>query len=112
MTSIVKAKVTLPADIMKELSTEVESIQKRLMSPTGNRIRITQKKTFRMPSGEEGPGPIFGVILDFIVAHYYYTGAYDPEDIQPPECFALGTDISTMIPHVEAPVKQAETCSI
>lgn len=107
-----RAKVNLPANLMQQLAAEVAEIQNRIGSPTGNRIRVTQSKKFRMPSGEESAGPITGVIVDFITAYYYYTGQFDPNDIQPPECFALGEKIIELAPHATAPNKQAESCAI
>jgi hypothetical protein len=110
-TAVVRAKVALPADIQKSLQAEVASIQSRIGAPAGNRIKVTQKKTFRMPSGEESPGPIKAVILDFISGNYFYPGVYDPDDITPPDCFALGVEVATMVPHDTAPAKQSDACA-
>lgn len=107
-----RAKVALPAALQQQLAAEVAEIQNRIGSPSGNRIRVTQSKKFRLPSGEESPGPITGVIVDFVSANYYYTGQFDPNDIQPPECFALAEKIIELAPHATAPNKQAENCAI
>lgn len=111
-TAVVRAKVQLPANIAADLNSEVADIQKRIGTPAGNRIKVTQKKTFRLPTGEESPGPIDLVILDFIAAHYFYEGTFDPDDITPPGCFALGREIATLTPHETAVNKQADTCAV
>lgn len=107
-----RAKIQLPANLMQQLSAEAEAIAGKIGSPSGNRIRVTQKKTFRMPSGEESPGPIYGVVVDFLSANYYYTGAFDPNDIQPPECFAINERIADLTPHDKATNKQAASCAV
>jgi hypothetical protein len=111
---VTRAKVALPADIQKSLAAEVQGIQSRIGSPSGNRVKVTQKKTFRMPNGEENPGPIKAVILDFISAYYFYPGVYDPDDITPPDCFALGVEVATLAPHdtVPANTRQADSCAV
>lgn len=109
-----RAQVQLPANIRAQLAAEVADIQKRIGVPAGNRIKVTQKKTFRLPTGEESAGPFQAVILDFVSANYFYPGVYDPEDITPPDCFAIGTEVATMAPHADVPAdkKQAETCAV
>jgi hypothetical protein len=108
-----RAQIVLPAAIRAQLGTEVANIQKRIGAPAGNRIKVTQKKTFRLPTGEESAGPFEAIILDFISANYFYTGVYDPDDIAPPACFALGTEVATLVPHADVPAdtKQADTCA-
>ena len=57
------------------------------------------------------------VILGSIIEQAYYPGAYDPDNIVPPACFAFGTPGSegSMQPHVDVPADQrggddCETC--
>lgn len=109
-----RAKINLPANIADSLKAEVAGIQQRIGAPSGNRIKVTQKKTFRMPTGEENPGPIMAVILDFISLNRYYPGTFDPDDITPPDCFALGTEVATMAPHASVPAntRQADSCAV
>lgn len=107
-----RAKVALPANIQKSLQDEVQGIQSRIGAPAGNRIKVTQKKTFRMPNGEESPGPLRAVILDFLSGNYFYPGVYDPDDITPPDCFALGVEVASMAPPDNVPSKQADSCAV
>jgi hypothetical protein len=53
------------------------------------------------------------VILDSVLENAFYEGAYDPDNITPPTCFAFGRDEGTMGPHptvVERDQGQNETC--
>lgn len=110
-TKIVKAKINLPANVQQQLAAEAAAIQNRIGSPSGDRIKVTQKKTFRMPSGEEHPGPINAVIVDFVSANFLYDGVFDPNDITPPICAAVGTELASLTPFADCPEKQCETCS-
>lgn len=95
---VARAKIELPAEIRQQMADELAAMQKRIGQPTGNSIRITQKKTFKLPNGEESPGPIHGVIVDFVSFNAFYSEIYDPDDITPPDCFAIGNDRTTMGP--------------
>lgn len=107
-----RAKVQLPANIQASLAAQVADMQKRIGAPAGNGIKVTQKKTFRLPDGTESPGPFKAVILDFISGNYFYQGAFDPDDIAPPECFALGAEPSLLVPNDKVVSKQADSCSV
>jgi len=53
------------------------------------------------------------IVLGFINEHTYYEGKYDPNNISSPNCFALGADKDSMVPHdviVSAGQQKAETC--
>lgn len=61
--------------------------------------------------GAEIPGnSIDVVIIDSILENKYYGEAYDPDDPQPPVCFALGRDNATMKPHEKSTDPQHATC--
>lgn len=111
-TAVAKAgKMNLPANIDAEMQAEVAALSSRLNAPTGNRISCTLKKTFKLPDGLESPGPMNVVIVDFITAHYYYPDRYDPDNIVPPDCFALGLDPKAMIASANSKDKQCDSCN-
>lgn len=110
-TAVAKAKLQLPANVAQQLAAEAASITSRIGSPSGDRIKVTQKKTFRMPSGEESAGPINAIILDFVSANLFYEGAFDPNDITPPLCAAIGTEPSLLAPYADSTEKQCDTCA-
>lgn len=51
------------------------------------------------------------VIVDHIIEYAYYEGDFDPENPQPPVCFAFGRDEKTLVPHTDVTEKQHETCT-
>lgn len=110
-TAVARAKIQLPANVAQQLAAEAASISSRIGSPSGDRIKITQKKTFRLPSGEENAGPIHAVIVDFVSANYYYEGAFDPNDITPPLCAAIGPEPTTLVAFDDSTEKQCDTCA-
>ena len=110
-TAVSRAKVDLPVDIHKQMEAEVAALQKRLSAPSGNRINVTQSKTFKMPSGLETDDPIECVVVEFSAAYYYYEDAYDRNNVVPPKCFALGLEPAGMSPDDSAQEKQAGSCS-
>ena len=110
-TAVAKAKIQLPVNVAQQLAAEAAAITSRLGAPSGDRIKVTQSKRFRMPSGEESAGPIHAVIVEFVSAYYYYEGAFDPNDITPPLCAAIGSEPSTLVPFEDSTSKQCDTCA-
>ncbi len=108
---VAKAKIQLPANISQQLAAEAAAIANKIGTPGGDRIKITQKKTFRMPSGEENAGPLQAVIVDFVSANFYYEGQFDPNDITPPLCAAIGPEPASLVPFDDSPEKQCDSCS-
>ena len=51
------------------------------------------------------------VVLDAILENKFYTGKYDPNNKQPPACYAFGRDEDDMAPHEKASDPQSETCA-
>lgn len=110
-TAVARAKIQLPANVAQQLAAEAASITSRIGTPSGDRIKVTQKKTFRMPSGEESAGPISAVIIDFVSSNYFYEGAFDPNDITPPLCAAVGPEPTTLAAFDDSTEKQCDTCA-
>lgn len=52
------------------------------------------------------------VIADFTNYYGVYHEAYDPNDPQPPDCYAFGRSEDEMTPHENASDPQAETCAV
>lgn len=50
------------------------------------------------------------IILDAAFENTYYPGAYDPNKLESPECFAIGKVQDDMVPHEKAEDKQHEDC--
>ena len=50
------------------------------------------------------------IILDAILENAYYPGDFDPENPQPPVCFAFGRDDKELAPHESSAEPQSEKC--
>jgi hypothetical protein len=88
-----RAKLNLPAHLQGG-SDDVAAFQSRLAAPTGNKIRISQDKKFNAPPSDAFPAGaktdfIHGIIVDFIAKKTWYEGAFNSDNIVPPNCFAL-----------------------
>lgn len=117
-----KAKTTSTAVAVKKTNTSVMNIAEalkaqalanasRVAAPTGNSIRITQDKKFQLPDGTRTEGPLDVVIVDFTSRNEYYDGAYDPNNIASPICFAINPVPKEMVPSANAPEKQCDDCA-
>jgi hypothetical protein len=110
-TAVAKAKVNLPVDFNARMLEDAARLAKQLAAPAGDRITVTQDKYFKLPDGSKNQ-TISGIIVDFANFNAYYEGIYDPENIVPPNCFAIGFDSNdSLTPSANAPEKQAESCS-
>jgi len=109
-TALAKTKVNLPVDIQAQFAAEVAALQKRISAPSGDRITVTQAKTFKLPNGLE-VDEIECVIVDFVAASFYYSVDYDRNSIVPPDCFAIGLEPAGLVPSDNSPNKQCESCA-
>lgn len=96
--------------ITEALKAQAEGMGSRVAPPSGNGIRITQDKHFQLPDGTKTPGPLELVIVDFVTQHRFYESAYDPKNIVPPGCFAIGVNPKDMAPSDSSPNKQSTDC--
>jgi hypothetical protein len=110
-TAVAKPKTNLPANIDEELAAEVAALSSRLSAPSGDRISCTLNKTFKLPDGQESSEPLRVIIVDFVSYNTYYTERYDPNNIVPPACFALGLEPTGLIPSGNSPDCQSENCA-
>lgn len=96
-------------DIQAQLKAQAEAMAGRTAPPTGSAIRATQDKNFKMPDGTTCT-EFDAVIVDFRAVHNFYDGAYNPNDIKPPVCFAIGINPKEMVPSDKSPEKQNDAC--
>ena len=106
-----KATGTSVVNIEAELKKQAAGIKDRIQAPSGDMVRITQDKKFKLPSGQEGPGPLHLVILDFICLNQFFDRPYKEGDMTPPACIAISDNPRNMQPDAVSPDKQAEDCS-
>lgn len=108
--AVAKKAGTSIVSIQEQLKAQAAMAGTRTAAPTGNAIRITQDKHFVLPDGTKTNDPIDLVILDYITEHRFYEGNFDPKNISPPACFALGQNPLKMVPSDNSPAKQSDDC--
>jgi hypothetical protein len=102
------------------MSTALQTIQERIAAqlavqrqsvaqPGGNNISV-KGKVFTMPDGSSNNGPLQAIILDHRNVNTHYSGAYNPQQITPPDCFAIGTVIETMGPGDDVEKPHGKVC--
>lgn len=102
---------TALANIQSQMKQEAAELAQRIRQPGGTMIKLSKKKTFVLPDGQESAGPMKVVILDFVSRNLFYVGKYNEKNPVPPSCFAIGKDLATMAPSKNSPKKQHDTCA-
>lgn len=97
--------------IKEQMAADLAKLEGKTAPASGIGIRITQDKMFVLPDGTKTPGPIELVIVDFNSRNTFYFGKYDPKNITPPACFAIGDSPTTLVPSSNSPEKQADACT-
>ena len=96
-------------DIKAQLAAELATLDKTVAPPSGNRISL-KGKTFTFPDGKMSPGPITAVVLDWRSINAYYKGAYNPQKVEAPSCFAISKDRDDLKPSKNCSDPQCEQC--
>lgn len=105
-TSVAKAKST--AVVTQDFAQELEDLRGRLAAPSGDSIKVDNKQ-FKLPNGDVSD-LLTGIIVDFVYYNAYYEGAFDPNNIVPPNCFALHPEPTGGVPSANSPDKQEDSC--
>lgn len=92
-------------NVQEALRKELETLKERVDPPSGYMIS-TKGKTFTLPDGSANPGPLVCVVLDWVTANTYFEGIYNPKNVQPPACFAIGRTVADIKPSDNSPKKQ------
>lgn len=95
--------------LKEQMAAELASLSQRTNPATGSKIKVT-KTGFKFPDGTEAES-FEAVVVDFITAHNFYPGKYDPKNIVPPVCAARGEIPTAMTPFEKSPDMQSESCS-
>jgi hypothetical protein len=103
------AKAPKTEVITFDTAKEIEELRSRLLASSGNRIRIANKQ-FHFPNGDMAD-EIDIVVVDFIYANKYYSSAYVPGSVEPPDCFALEFDPKELAPSANSPDAQSSQCA-
>jgi len=109
-TSVAVHKPSSMVSIADQIAAQAAAISERITAPSGNKIKLSPG-AFSLPDGTKTPGPLELVIVDFVVKNSFYAGNFDANNIQPPVCFAIGTNPAKMVPSANSPEPQAKTCA-
>lgn len=100
-----------PAAIEAELKRQAEAMKAKIGAPGGDKVKLLKTKKFKLPNGVESPGPMRGVVVDFVAFNAYYDRVFSEKDKTPPACFALGAvKPKDLVPSDTSPRKQNDTC--
>lgn len=95
--------------IKEQMARELAGLGERTAPAGGDKIQLKGKK-FKLPDGSESD-ILNVVIVDFMAVNNFYEGTYDPNNISPPACFAIGQNVAQMVPSDNSPVKQSDACA-
>ena len=110
-TAVATKRETLPVNVQALLDKQKQDVMDKIGKPSSNVINIKQNKSFALPSGDITGDPQELVILDFVSTNMLYDGVYDPGNVQPPICFAIGDNPDRLIASDNSSDKQSDTCA-
>lgn len=99
------------ANIQEALRAQAEANAARVEPGGGKSIRIGQDKSFTLPDGTKTREALALVVVDFVSRNEYYEGAYNKDDIVPPNCIAIHPEPKGMVPLASSPDKQCDDCA-
>ena len=99
--------------VQERIRKRIENMDKTTGQVGGKNIS-TKGSKFTLPDGTTSDGPLNCVIVDYINNNAWYKEAYvEGGPITPPDCFSVGREIDSLVPHptVEEPVNaDCKTC--
>lgn len=109
-TSVAVKKAGAIVSIKDVIAAQVAALGDRIAPPGGSGIKLAAG-SMTLPDGTKTPGPLDLVIVDFVAVNKFYEGPYDQNNIQPPVCFAIGSNPLKLVPSPNSPLPQAKTCA-
>lgn len=102
-------QLTKPASKTKTMLAEyAKDDAARLPSSSGSKLSVRGKRFSYQ--GATLDAPLKVIILDYAFENAFYTSGYDPEDVQPPACFAVAKQKDDLAPPEDVPDAQADAC--
>lgn len=106
-----KSTGTAVALIDDQLTAEANALAKQIGAPSGNKLKVDVTGKFVTPDGLDLGSEIQVVVVDFISRNFFYSTAYSPGEITPPDCYSMGKDVQAMKPEDDSPMKQHDACA-
>lgn len=107
--AVKKSSAGALVSLKEKLAAQAAALNERTAAPGGDKIKLSRGK-FKLPDGSE-TDELQIVIVDFLSVNSFYEGAYDPNNISPPACFAIGTIPTQLVASDNSPNKQSDACS-
>lgn len=95
--------------IEDRIKSRLANVNTNTPAPASKKIS-TKGSQFTLPNGSSSAGPLNCIIVDYVNMNSYYPDAYDPNNIKPPSCYAIGRNITELAPHATVEDKQADAC--
>jgi len=101
-------------NVEEQIKKNLAKLKGRIGAPPSNKI-ATKGKKFTLPSGTASTGPLNVVILDWRWVLAHYPGAFNPNNPQDPDCFAVGLEkpeSGQLAPHESIEEPHGEDCAV
>jgi len=96
-------------NIQEMLRKQAAEMSDKIATAGGDAIRLAPGK-FTLPDGSTAAS-LQLVIVDFVSKNFFYEEDYDPKNIVPPACFAIGTNPRKLVASDNSPLKQSADCN-
>lgn len=108
-----KKQSTAMISMQEEMAKELANVENTVTIGGGNTIKVDQKngEYFEIPELGQAESPMSVVIVDYVTQHKYWGGRYDPNNVVPPDCFAIGKNVKELKPSANSPEAQADACN-
>lgn len=93
-----------------QLSKEVALLREQLDAPSGNKIKVEVTGEFLLPDGMSLGNSFEAVVVDFYNRNHFFLDPFNPSNITPPDCYAIGKKQLEMAPPDDVPAKQNPQC--
>lgn len=110
---MMSGKTNLPVDIEAQIKKQLMEQKGQLGALPSNKIGLKGKQ-FTLPDGQKSDGPLECVILDFVWTMVHYPGAFNSNNPQAPNCFAVGRENpegGELKPHESVSKPQGKDCA-
>lgn len=102
---------TAVATIDEALQSDIANLKNQIGAPTGNKIKIEVSGSFSLPDGQDLGDEIQVAVVNFAARNQFYATPYNPNEIVPPDCYAMGSERHEMlVPEADSPDIQNDKC--
>ncbi len=102
-------QLTNPKELLKQ---QLAEQNERIAKSDSIRIKMKAGIGFQAPGQEEYGEQLDVIVVDYTLVHSFYHGAYDKENIVPPDCYANNRLFANLQPLKTSPDRQADHCAV